>query len=133
MTKKWSNRLIRVSAIFGLLGAVLGSHMAGAGSMAFRPVHAHILVVGWLSLFAWGIYYKTFKIQSPKLVALQGWTGIIGTIGLVSGLWLQYLQPFGDSKAIILPFYIGGGTILLLSFALFAVITFIGEKDNSAK
>lgn len=130
MTKKWSKRLIQVSAIFGLIGAVLGSHMAGAGSLAFRPVHAHILVVGWLSLFAWGIYYKAFKVHAPKLINLQGWTAIIGSTGLSMGLWLQYLQPFGSSKAIILPIYIGGGTILLLSFALFAVITFIGEKET---
>lgn len=133
MTSKWGSRLIKVSAIFGLIGAVLGSHMAGAGSLAFKPVHAHILVVGWLSLFAWGIYYKVVRVTSPKLVALQAWTGIIGTTGLVVGLWMQYVQPFGNIKAIILPVYIGGGTILLLSFALFAVITFIGEKATTAK
>ena len=32
MEEKWSLRLIRVAAIFGLIGTVLGSHMAGAGS-----------------------------------------------------------------------------------------------------
>ena len=32
MQEKWSLRLIRVAAIFGLIGTVLGSHMAGAGS-----------------------------------------------------------------------------------------------------
>lgn len=124
----WSKRLIRCAAIFGLIGAVLGSHMAGAGSLAFRPVHAHILVVGWLSLFAWGVYYKTHAVQASKLIAAQGWTGIIGSFGLSFGLWLQYLQPFGDSKAVNLPIYIGGGTILLISFALFVIVTFSKEK-----
>lgn len=123
----WSRRLIRFAAIFGLVGAVLGSHMAGAGSPAFRPVHAHILVVGWLTLFAWGVYYKTHAVQAAKLVAAQGWTGIIGAAGLSIGLWLEYLRPFGDSKAVILPLYIGGGTILLVSFALFVIVTFAKE------
>lgn len=126
----WSKRLIRFASIFGLIGAVLGSHMAGAGSLAFRPVHAHVLVVGWLSLFAWGIYYKAFRVKATKLMAVQGWTGIIGAAGLSLGLWLQYLQPFGDSKAIILPIYIGGGTILLLSFLLFMIVTFTGEIEK---
>lgn len=125
----WSKRLIRASAIFGLVGAVLGSHMAGAGSHAFRPVHAHLLVVGWLSLFAWGMYYKTHAVKAAKLIAAQGWTGIIGAVGLSTGLWLQYLQPFGDSKAINLPIYIGGGSFLLLSFALFVLVTF-SKEDN---
>lgn len=126
----WSKRLIRFAAIFGLVGAVLGSHMAGAGSLAFRPVHAHILVVGWLSLFAWGIFYKVYHTKAVKLMAAQGWTGIIGAAGLSIGLWLQYLQPFGDAKAMILPVYIGGGVILLISFFLFLLVTFSREIEQ---
>src|SRR5690625_731305 len=111
-----SKRLILFAAIFGLIVSILVSTMACAWSLAFRPVHAHILVVGWLSLFAWGIYYKVYRTKAVKLMAAQGWTGIIGAAGLSIGLWLQYLQPFGDAKAIILPVYIGGGVILLVSF-----------------
>ena len=130
MNDIWSRRLIKFAAVFGLIGAVLGSHMAGAGSMAFRPVHAHILVVGWLSVFAWGVYYKLFRVKSERLMAVQGWTGMIGAAGLVIGLWLQYLQPFGDAIAIILPVYIGGGVILLLSFFLFVLVAFMGEGEK---
>ena len=125
----WSTRLVRFSAIFGLIGAILGAHMAGAGSLAFRPVHAHVLVVGWLSLIAWGVYYKAFKVKSSTLVTLQGWTGIIGATGLSVGLWLQYLQPLGDIKALNLAVYIGGGVILLLSFVLFLIVTFQQNKE----
>lgn len=78
MEAKWSLRLIRIAAIFGLIGTVLGSHMAGAGSPAFRPIHAHILLVGWLSLFAWGVFYRIYKVRAKKLIAIHGWTGIIG-------------------------------------------------------
>ena len=124
MEEKWALRLIRISAIFGLIGTLIGSHMAGAGSPAFRPIHAHILLVGWLSMFAWGIFYKNYKVKASKLISVQGWTGIIGTIGLTTGMWLQFLQPFGENKALSLPFYIGGGTILVISFVLFAIITF---------
>lgn len=128
MNNVWSKRLIRIAAIFGVTGAILGAHMAGAGSLAFKPVHAHILVVGWLSLFCWGVYYKAFQVRPSKLVSIQGWTAIVGAAGLSVGLWLRYLMPFGDNKGIILPVYIGGGVILLLSFALFLIITFTNEK-----
>lgn len=131
MNEIWSKRLIRFSAIFGLIGAVIGSHMAGAGSPAFKAVHAHILVVGWLSVFSWGMYYKVFQVKAKKLMNWQGWTGMIGVVGLTVGMWMQFLQPFGDSKAIILPVYIGGGVILLISFFLFALITFIGEDKKA--
>lgn len=131
MQNTWSIRLIRIAALLGLIGTILGSHMAGSGSYAFRPIHAHILLVGWLSMFSWGVFYKLYQVKAKKLVAFQGWTAIIGSIGLTAGMWLQFLQPFGENKALSLPLYIGGGSILLISFILFAIITFSVEKDSN--
>lgn len=133
MQEKWSIRLIRIAAIFGLIGTVLGSHMAGNGSPAFRPIHAHILLVGWLSMFAWGVFYKIYRVRARKLLTLQGWTGIIGAIGLTTGMWLQFMHPFNVNDVVALIFYIVGGTILLVSFALFVVITFMTEKTAAVK
>jgi len=124
MQEKWSIRLIRVAAIFGIIGAYLGSHMAGAGSYAFRPIHAHILVVGWLSVFSWGVFYKLYQVKYPKLVTIHGWTAILGAIGLTVGMYFQFMQPFGLPETFSLIFYIVGGTTLLLSFALFVLVTF---------
>src|SRR5699024_3055459 len=33
------------------------------GNLSFQSIHAHILVVGWLSLFAWAVYYKVFRTK----------------------------------------------------------------------
>ncbi|ARD48485.1 hypothetical protein [Sporosarcina sp. P33] len=133
MQDKWSVRLIRIAAIFGLIGTVLGSHMAGAGSYAFRPIHAHILLVGWLSVFSWGVFYKIYRVRARKLLTLQGWTGIIGSIGLTAGMWLQFMKPFNVNEVFALIFYIVGGTVLLVSFALFVIVTFMIEKSPSAR
>ncbi|WP_338752742.1 hypothetical protein [Bacillus sp. FJAT-52991] len=120
--------LIRFSAIFAVIGAMLGAHMAGSGSYAFRPIHAHILVVGWLTLFAWGVYYQVFEIKTKKLAVWHTWTAIIGSTGLTIGMWMTFLQPFNISKGISLVFYIGGGVTLLVSFILFVITTFFIEK-----
>ncbi|MCM3744533.1 hypothetical protein M3193_10280 [Sporosarcina luteola] len=130
MQEKWSIRLIRISAIFGVIGAFLGSHMAGAGSYAFRPIHAHILVVGWLSVFAWGVFYKIYKVRAKKMVSAHGWTAIIGSIGLTAGMWLQFMNPFGVNETFSLIFYIVGGSVLLISFVLFVLVTFLIEKEG---
>src|SRR5699024_12486818 len=119
-------------AVFGFIVAVMGSHIAGAGSPAFKSVHAHILVVGWLSVFAWGMYYKVFQVKAKKLMNWQGWTGMIGVIGLTVGMWLEFVRPCGDSKASILPVYIGGGVVVLVSFFLFAIATFIAEDKKAS-
>lgn len=131
MQDQWSLRLIRFAAIFGLIGTVLGSHMAGAGSYAFRAVHAHILLVGWLSMFSWGVFYKIYRVRAKKLITVHGWTAIVGSIGLTAGMWLQFLRPFDVNEVFALIFYIVGGTILLVSFALFVIITMMIEKKEA--
>lgn len=130
MQEKWSIRLIRIAAIFGLVGTVLGSHMAGSGSYTFKPIHAHILLVGWLSVFSWGVFYKIYRVRAAKLVTLHGWTAIIGSIGLTTGMWLQFIRPFNINETFALVFYIVGGTILLLAFALFVVMTFLIDRTE---
>ncbi len=68
----WSLRLIRLAALFGVIGTALGSHMSGAGSYAFRPIQAHILLAGWLSAFAWGVFYRVYSVRNQLLVTIHG-------------------------------------------------------------
>lgn len=129
---KYSKILLRFAALFALLGAVLGSHMAGAGGLEFKSVHAHILVVGWLSLFAFAVFYKVFTPAKTILVPLHVYSAIIGTIGLTAGMWFRYVGPFGidTSGTFSLIFFIVGGTILLLSFVFFFILTFMKSADE---
>ncbi|KAA0566852.1 hypothetical protein F0342_02040 [Bacillus sp. CH30_1T] len=124
-TVPWNVLLLRMSAIYGFIGAFLGSHMAGAGSYAFKPIHAHILVVGWLSLFAYSSYYRSYQVpKSSKLAFAHVWTAIIGSIGLTVGMWMYNLNPFNLPGSFTMLFYIVGGSTLLLSFFLFVFMTF---------
>lgn len=130
MEQTWSIRLIRFSALFGLIGTFLGSHMAGAGDYAMRPIHAHILLVGWLSVFAWGIFYKNYQIKYKKLVAIHSILGMIGSLGLTIGMWLYNLNPFNMDQTFVMVLFIVGGSLLLLAFILFLVVTFFIEKPR---
>ena len=129
MEKVWSLRLIQFSAIFGFLGTYLGSHMAGQMDYALRPIHAHILLVGWLSVFAWGIFYRVYTIKYKKLVAFHSILAMVGAVGLTAGMWMYNLNPFNLSDTLVLVLFIVGGTLLLLAFLLFAVITFLTENE----
>ncbi len=129
LEKKWSLHLIQFSAIFGFLGTYLGSHMAGQMDYALRPIHAHILLVGWLSVFAWGVFYRLYTVKYKKLVTIHGFLAMIGAVGLTAGMWFYNLNPFNMNDTFVLVFFIVGGTLLLLAFLLFAVMTFLTEKD----
>ncbi|PSL44474.1 hypothetical protein B0H94_10885 [Salsuginibacillus halophilus] len=122
--------LLKASVIFAAVGVIMGSHMAGAGSPSLSPIHAHILVVGWLSLFAFGIFYRVFTIsKTSKLANVQTWTAVFGSIGLTLGMYLHYFEPGPIPDLVYLLFYIIGGTILAVSFFIFAFIVFMFQEE----
>lgn len=129
MEQKWSIRLIQFAAIFGFIGVFLGSKMSGDMDYSIKPIHAHALLVGWLSVFAWGIFYKVYRVKYKKLVAIQSILGMVGAFGLTFGMWMYNLNPFNLSETFVMIFFIVGGTVLLLAFMLFIVITFLTEKE----
>jgi hypothetical protein len=131
MEQTWSIRLIRFAAIFGIIGTFLGSQMSGNMDYSMRPIHAHILLVGWLSVFAWGIFYKVYKIKNKKLIAIHSILGMAGALGLTVGMWMYNLNPFNMNETFVLVFFIVGGTLLLLAFMLFVIITFLVEKQEN--
>lgn len=130
MEKKWSIRLIRFAAIFGLFGTFLGSKMSGNMDYSLRPIHAHVLLVGWLSVFAWGIFYKVYTIKHKMLVTIQSVLAMVGALGLTVGMWMYNSNPFNLNETLVTIFFIVGGSLLLLAFAMFMVITFFIEEQE---
>ncbi|USK53303.1 hypothetical protein LIS82_17030 [Cytobacillus solani] len=128
MNNSYSLLLLRLSALFALIGAFLGSHMAGSGSYAFRPIHAHILVVGWLTIFAWAVYYKIFTPKIGLLAKLHVYSAIVGSIGLTGGMTIFIFKPAFLPPMMNTILYITGGSVLLLSFLFFFLLTFTKEK-----
>ncbi|MEB5456445.1 hypothetical protein [Virgibacillus pantothenticus] len=55
--------------------------MAGAGGYEFRTVHAHILVVRWLTLFSWAVYYKVFAPTNKKLLHFMFGQQLLAPLG----------------------------------------------------
>ena len=130
MEKKWAIRLIRFAAVFGLIGTFLGSKMSGDLDYSIRPIHAHVLLVGWLSVFAWGIFYSIYTIKYKVLVTIQSILAMTGAFGLSFGMWMYNLNPFNLNETFVMIFFIVGGSLLLLAFALFVVVTFFVENKE---
>lgn len=120
--------IIRYSAVFGFLGVLIGSIMSGEMDYALRPIHAHFVLVGRLSVFAWGIFYYSVPVRKLYLVKIQSTIGMIGTFGLCTGMWLHYLNPLDTNETMNMVFFIAGGTLLLIAFFLFIVVTFLCRK-----
>lgn len=119
---KW---LIRISAVYSLIGATIGSDLAGRKDYAMVPGHAHILVVGWLTLFAYGIFYYVFKeISMRRTAKLHAWTSLIGG-GLMP---LSMLIYYKNETALTTIMFISTASILLLGIIFFTILVFFDKK-----
>jgi hypothetical protein len=119
---KW---LIRIASVYSLIGAMIGSDLAGRKDYSMVPGHAHILVVGWLTLFAYGIFYYVFKeISMKKTAKLHAWTSLLGG-GLMP---LSMLIYYKNETTLTTIMFISTASILLLAIILFTVLVFFDKK-----
>src|SRR3954452_10415151 len=84
---KASTLSFRAAVLFGLLGMGMGIAMAIARDHATMPAHAHLNLLGWVSLFLFGLYYKLNPaLDASRRAMAQVITWCVGTIVLTIGV-----------------------------------------------
>jgi len=53
------NRFLRLAVVYAVLGVTLGIVMAASHNFTFRPVHAHLNLLGWASMGLFGLWYRS--------------------------------------------------------------------------
>ena len=105
---------VLMAVIYALLGMVMGETMAASGDHSLMPVHAHINLLGWVSLALFGIVYKVWNIKTGKLAWTQFGLFNLGIIVKMTSLTiiLRGNEAVGPVAGI-------GSTLLILGMALF--------------
>ena len=117
----------RVAVLYALIGMCGGIAMAATQNFAPAPAHAHLLLLGWLSMFAYAVFYKLHPQVQGKLAQVQFWAANIGVWGLVSGI---FFVVTGNHDAESLA--IGGSFFVVIGMLLFAVQVFRGTCAKHA-
>jgi len=118
----------RVSAAFFALGAVCvffgmlwGMHMGESEDFTLMPAHAHLNLLGWVTMALYGTFYAlTHASLKPKLAWTNFSLSAIGVAAMIPSLAL-YL-PARDAKYI--PGIIVGEIATVLGLLVFAVSVF---------
>jgi cbb3-type cytochrome oxidase subunit 1 len=77
--------------VYGVLGMLLGLHMAISNNHGQMPTHAHIMVIGWVSFAIFGLFYAMFENFVPQALArIHFWLAQVSLAALVVGLLLVY-------------------------------------------
>lgn len=62
---------MRFAAAFALIGMGLGIFMGTTHDFSLTPVHAHVNLVGWVSMFLAGLFYQANRDRETWLAALH--------------------------------------------------------------
>jgi hypothetical protein len=101
-----------------VIGMCLGMYMGIVHDFTLAPVHAHLNLLGWVSLFMLGLFYRLHPQAISRLARFQAGSFIVGYITMLTGMAGMFLiGPDG-----FLPLAIIGGILLILSMIMFFTI-----------
>lgn len=82
-----AHRLIWIAALYLVVGTMLGLYMGTTENFALMPVHAHVLLAGWLSLAMAGVIYRLYPAASDtRLAKTHFWLHNLGLPMFMLGL-----------------------------------------------
>ena len=112
---------LRIAVLYVIAGMALGIFMALSEDHTMMPAHAHMNLLGWVSMALYAAVYRIWPetAQSP-LARWHFWLANIGTlVGVVgiAGIMAGYPDRFGPVAGI-------GAIVALASMLVFAAIVY---------
>ena len=126
---KASSICFQAAVLFVLAGMVWGLQMAISEDHAAFPAHAHLNLLGWVSLFLFGIYYHLRPaLDRSRSALIQVYIWIVGTIILAIGVGLVHTgHMVGDPVAAV------GSFIVLAAMMMFGWLVFRCERGPASQ
>jgi hypothetical protein len=113
-----------VAVLMVVAGMIWGIIMAVSHDHSAMPAHAHLNLLGWVSLFLFGLFYHLHPaIDRSRAALVQVAVWIVGTVILTFGVGLLHTgHDIGQ------PFAAGGSFIVLASMLQFGWLVVRREK-----
>jgi cbb3-type cytochrome oxidase subunit 1 len=118
----------RAAVLMVIAGMIWGIVMGISQDHSTMPAHAHLNLLGWVSLFLFGIYYHLHPaVDLNRLALVQVWIWIVGTIVLTIGVGLVY-----SGHAVGEPITAVSSLVVLADTLLFGWLVFRREAAELA-
>lgn len=125
MASSW---FLRVGVLSALAGMGLGIAMAMSEDHTLSPVHAHLNLIGWVTMFLAGLFYERRPARTARIARTHFVVAVIGLATLMPGITGVHLGfAWGVPLAAI------GSLVTLASAAIFAVAVFRETAVTAAR
>jgi hypothetical protein len=125
---KASSLCFKAAVLFVLAGMVWGMQMAISQDHSAFPAHAHLNLLGYVSLFLFGFYYRAHPaLERSRAAVVQVWLWIAGVVVQSIGVAMVHTgKPSGDPAAAI------GSLMVVAAMLIFAWLLFRAESGSAA-
>lgn len=114
------------AAAYALAGMALGIFMAASQDHTFATAHAHLNLLGWVSLGLIGLYYHQVpEAAASGLARIQASLATLGLWLLIPGIAMAHLG-MSEGPAV------AGSLVTILSMALFVLIVARTRRTEGA-
>ncbi|MBP2306637.1 hypothetical protein GBZ48_01775 [Azospirillum melinis] len=121
---KTSSTSFKVACLFAIAGLSMGIGMAASQDHTLMPAHAHLNLLGWVSLFLFGVFYRLHPaLETSRLAMTQIVVWSVGTAFLTVAVAALHL-----GHAAFEPVAAVSALLLLGSLGLFSVLVFRSGK-----
>ena len=115
-----AEKFIKSAAVYIILGMLLGIYMAASQDHSQMPTHAHLNLLGWVTMGIMGLVYKSWPTAAAaKLANLTYWLAHVSVIGMTLGVGLLYAGMVQYE-----PIAIVSSLVALFNMILFAFLFF---------
>lgn len=117
---------IKIAGVYFFLAVILGLVMGIIQNFAFTSVHAHLNLLGWVSMALFGLIYSVYKrAGETSLAKAHFWLHNIGLPIMQGSLFIELLT--GNTSLTI--GIIIGSLIVILGVLLFVLNLFLNLKE----
>ena len=80
-----SDRFLQLAVLAALTGMGLGIGMAVTQNFQLQSVHAHVNLLGWVSMMLYGLFYRAVpKAAEGRLPAVHFWLNAVGFVAMAA-------------------------------------------------
>ena len=121
---------ILTGAIFAVVGLSTGLWMVAVNDFSYSKVHAHINLLGWVTLALYGIVYKIYPaMKDSRLAPIHFFSAVAGAVFMNLG-WLMFLENILNGTLTLVFIFRGGSSLAIAGVVLFFINLCLNGKDT---
>ncbi|MFK4727246.1 hypothetical protein ABIE89_008346 [Bradyrhizobium niftali] len=122
---------LRLAAVYFAVGVIFGVLMGATGDHSLLPLHAHINLLGWVSMALFGLVSAAYpSISVGRLANAQFWMHNVGVPMMLGALMLKLRGVEAAEPVLGVASMVVGLGVLLFAWLVF---TRIGAESRSVQ